>query len=268
MDEGEPQFLDVVSEGRKRRIAYRRDEGEPGKPQLLWLSGFLSDMASTKAVAVADWARGEGHGTLRFDYSGHGASGGEFLEASIGDWLFEAKTMFDRLGDGPRIVIGSSMGGWLALLLARALQEEGRGDELAGLVLIAPAWDMTEMLMWRRFSERRRKEMEAEGVTYIPSAYGDPYPVTRRLIEEGRSHLLEGRGLDPGCPVRILQGMRDEDVPWQHALALVDLLQTEDVALTLIKSGGHRLSDPEDLRRLIDTIAALSARASADEVGG
>jgi pimeloyl-ACP methyl ester carboxylesterase len=255
MDEEEPQFLEI--EG--RRIAYRRGEGDSGKVKLLWLPGFLSDMASTKALAVAAWAEAHGHSMLRFDYSGHGLSGGDFLECAIGDWLAEAAAMFDALAEGPRIVIGSSMGGWIALLLARHLAEQGRSSDLAGLVLIAPAWDMTEILMWRKFSERRRKEVLTEGVTYAPSDYGEPYPITKRLIEEGRSHAIEGKGFDPGCPVRILQGYRDPDVPWQHALALLDLLEGDDVEFTLIKSGGHRLSEPEDLRRLIATVAALAA---------
>jgi pimeloyl-ACP methyl ester carboxylesterase len=258
MDEGEPQFLELGGgRGVPRRIAYRLSPGDPGRAKLLWLPGFLSDMASTKALAVADWARSNRHTLLRFDYSGHGLSGGDFLEAAIGDWLEEATLMFDALGDGPCIVIGSSMGGWLALLLARRLKEQGRSGTLAGLVLIAPAWDMTEMLMWRRFSEPRRQEVETKGVTYVPSDYGEPYPVTKRLIEEGRSHAIEGRGFDPGCPVRILQGYRDADVPWLHALALVDLLDGKDIELTLIKSGEHRLSEPQDLRRLTATIASL-----------
>jgi pimeloyl-ACP methyl ester carboxylesterase len=259
MDEGEPQFLELGGERAvPRRIAYRLSPGDPGKVKLLWLPGFLSDMASTKALAVADWARAHRHAMLRFDYSGHGLSGGDLREATIGDWLEEAALMFDALGNGPRIVIGSSMGGWLALLLARRLKEQERSGELAGLVLIAPAWDMTEMLMWRKFSERRREEVESKGVTPVPSAYGEAYPVTKRLIEEGRSHSIEGRSFDPGCPVRILQGYRDADVPWRHALALIDLLAGEDVELTLIKSGDHRLSEPQDLLRLTAAIAALA----------
>ena len=150
------------------------------------------------------------------------------------------------------------MGGWIALLVARHLAKQGRSSELAGLVLIAPAWDMTEILMWRKFSERRRNEVDAKGVTYVPSDYGEPYPITKRLIEAGRAHAIEGEGFEPGCPVRMLQGYRDADVPWQHALALLDLLTGDDVEFTLIKNGEHRLSEPEDLRRLIATIASLA----------
>jgi pimeloyl-ACP methyl ester carboxylesterase len=257
MDEGEPQFQEIGG----RRIACRRGDGDPHKTRLLWLPGFLSDMASTKAPAVAAWAEAHGHPMLRFDYSGHGLSGGNFLELAIGDWLGEATAMFDALGEGPRIVIGSSMGGGIALLLARHLAKQGRSSELAGLVLIAPAWDMTEILMWRKFSERRRNEVEAKGVTYAPSDYGEPYPITKRLIEDGRLHAIEGEGFDPGCPVRILQGYRDADVPWQHALALLDLLTGDDLEFTLIKNGEHRLSEPQDLRRLIAAIASLTETA-------
>jgi pimeloyl-ACP methyl ester carboxylesterase len=153
------------------------------------------------------------------------------------------------------------MGGWIALLLARHLAHQGRSDELAGLVLIAPAFDMTETLMWRELPQAAKDEIERNDATYVPSAYGDPYPITRHLIEEGRSHLIEGHPFDPGCPVRILQGMLDPDVPWRHALALVDLLAGADVELTLIKGGDHRLSEPQDLQRLTAAIAALVPQA-------
>jgi pimeloyl-ACP methyl ester carboxylesterase len=258
MEDSQPQFLEIGAGNRRRRIAYRRGEGEG--PALLWLSGFLSDMASAKATAVTEWAAAEGLAMMRFDYSGHGQSGGDLLDATIGDWLEESIAVWKLMGEGARIVIGSSMGGWIALLLARHLVRVRRSNELAGLVLIAPAFDMTEVLMWRELPQGAKEEIERTGVTYVPSAYADPYPITARLIEEGRSHLLEGQTFDPGCPVRILQGMRDADVPWRHSLALVDLLAGADVELTLIKDGGHRLSEPHDLRRLIATIAGLTGR--------
>jgi pimeloyl-ACP methyl ester carboxylesterase len=263
MDTSEPQFLEM-GEGRKaRRIAYRLTPNrEPTGVQLLWLPGFLSDMASTKAGVLADWAGARGIPMLRFDYSGHGLSGGALLDATIGDWLHEAQSMLALMPARPTIIIGSSMGGWLALLLARKIVEAGNGARLAGLVLIAPAWDMTEILMWRELLEGARAQIEQTGVIYIPSDYGDPYPITKILIEEGRAHLFEDAPFDPGCPVRILQGMRDADVPWRHALALVDLLEGGDVELTLIKAAGHRQSEPEDLRRLEATVAALAARAA------
>jgi pimeloyl-ACP methyl ester carboxylesterase len=259
MDDSQPQFLETGAGVRRRRIAYRRRGGKG--PALLWLSGFLSDMASTKATAIAEWAAEQGLAMMRFDYSGHGLSGGDLLNASIGDWLEESIAVWELMGEGPRIVIGSSMGGWIALLLARHLARQGRSDELAGLVLIAPAFDMTDTLMWRELPKEAKDEIAAKGVTYVPSAYADPYPITRHLIEEGRAHLIEGHPFDPGSPVRILQGMRDPDVPWRHAVALVDLLTGADVELTLIKGGDHRLSAPQDLLRLTATIAKLAGRA-------
>jgi pimeloyl-ACP methyl ester carboxylesterase len=255
MDAPEPQFLEVGIRDRRRRIAYRRTGGD--NPALLWLPGFLSDMASTKATAVAEWAAEQGLAMMRFDYSGHGLSGGDLLRTTIGDWLEESIAVWELMGTAPRILIGSSMGGWIALLLARHLAQAGRSDELAGLALIAPAFDMTETLMWRALPQAAKHEIEGKGVTYVPSAYADPFPITSHLIEEGRSHLIEGRPFDPGCPVRILQGMHDADVPWRHALALVDLLAGADVELTLVKEGDHRLSEPQDLQRLIATIAGL-----------
>ena len=262
MDDQEPQFLEVGQGPKRRRLAYRwADPGPDGSGMaVLWLSGFLSDMASTKAQALANWAADQGHAMLRFDYSGHGLSPGDLLQASIGDWLEESTAML-RLLDGRRvIVVGSSMGGWIALLLARALASTG-DTRLAGLVLVAPAWDMTEKLMWEKMSAKTRAVVETEGVFYAPSNYDDPYPLTKILIEEGRNHLLAAGNIEIGAPLRILQGMRDADVPWQHALALVDLVASDDVELTLVKDGDHRLSQPEQLCRLEATVAALAASA-------
>jgi pimeloyl-ACP methyl ester carboxylesterase len=257
MHEQEPQFLELGQGSKRRRLAYRWAGAEGGaSAALLWLPGFLSDMASTKAVTLRDWAQAHGHPMLRFDYSGHGLSPGNLFEASIGDWLEEASTMLELIGDRRVIAVGSSMGGWIALLLARALAQKGH-SRLSGLVLIAPAWDMTDRLMWQKMSPKTRAKVEIEGVYYAPSLYGDPYPITRHLIEEGRTHLVgEGR-IDVHVPVRILQGMRDPDVPWQHALELVDLLAGDDVELTLVKDGDHRLSQPADLRRLEATVMSL-----------
>jgi esterase/lipase len=258
MDADEPQFL-AVGEGRKRRrIAYRLAEGAGRGPALMWLPGFLSDMASTKALALADWARGQGLPMLRFDYSGHGLSQGDMLLASIGDWLEEASAMLGLVAAERRaILVGSSMGGWVALLLARRLAQQAALERLDGLVLIAPAWDMTERLMLHRMTDEIKATIERDGVYYEPSLYGEPYPITKHLIEEGRQHLI---GVDTLCldvPVRILQGMCDPDVPWGHALDLVDLLCCDDVEITLIKDGDHRQSRPDDLRRLETTVARL-----------
>jgi pimeloyl-ACP methyl ester carboxylesterase len=261
----EPQFLEVGDRGKRRRVAYRFIGAPKGDgPVLLWLPGFLSDMASTKAAAIAQWAEARDLPMLRFDYSGHGLSQGDLLQASIGDWLEEAAAVLDLVGKRRAILLGSSMGGWIALLLARKLAQAGVLERLAGLVLIAPAFDMTERLMWHRMSAEVRGKIESEGVYYEPSLYGDPYPITRHLIEEGRNHLLGDAGPLPlDLPIRILQGMCDPDVPWGHALDLVDLLACDDVEITLIKDGDHRQSRPQDLRRLEATVAALVEQATA-----
>jgi pimeloyl-ACP methyl ester carboxylesterase len=251
------QFLDVHAQGRSpRKIAFLQSAGtRGGVPGLVWMSGFKSDMVSTKASVLAPWAEARGAALLRFDYSGHGQSGGRIEDGTIGDWLAESLAAFDAHTEGPQILIGSSMGGWLALLLARQLIERGEGARLTAIVLIAPAWDMTEELMWKRFSPQARETLERDGVLYRPSDYGEPYALTRALIEEGRSHLLGPAGFDPGCPVRIIQGLRDPDVPWEHALKLVDLLGAEDVRLTLVKDAEHRLSREQDLALMLATIA-------------
>ena len=262
MSAGEPQLLEIGKGGKRRRIAYRLDEAA-GAPALLWLPGFLSDMTSTKAGVLAEWASSAGLPMLRFDYSGHGQSEGELLQASIGDWLEESSAMLDMLAGRQTILVGSSMGGWIGLLLARQLARQGALERLAGLVLIAPAWDMTERLMWHQMTPEMRQTVEHEGVYYEPALYGQTYPITKRLIEEGRNHLIGEDLLHLDLPVRILQGMCDPDVPWGHALDLVDLLRCDDVEVTLIKDGGHRQNRPQDLRRLEATVAALVERTQA-----
>lgn len=261
MHDQEPQFLQLGEGARRRRIAFRQGPGgqEIG---LLWLSGFMSDMASTKATALADWAAANDVRILRFDYSGHGLSEGSLAEVSIGDWLEESIAAAGLVKAPKLIVIGSSMGGWLALLLARHLAKAA--TPLAGLVLIAPAHDMTETLIWKQLPEKARAAIERDGVYYQPSAYAEPYPITRRLIEEGRAHLLTGNGFDPLCPVRILQGMQDPDVPWRHALSLVELLTGNDVELSLIKDGDHRLSRPEDIARIEAAVSELVEKTGND----
>jgi pimeloyl-ACP methyl ester carboxylesterase len=226
----------------------------------MFLPGFLSDMASTKATALAAWAHAAGLPMLRFDYSGHGLSEGDMLHASIGDWLEEAEAVLALLEGRQCIAIGSSMGGWIGLLLARKLARAGRLRHLAGLVLIAPAWDMTERLMWHRLTREMKEKVEREGVYFEPSLYGQTYPITKHLIEEGRSHLIGEDMLDLDLPVRILQGMCDSEVAWGHALDLVDLLCCDDVEITLVKDGDHRLSREQDLRRLESTVAMLVAQ--------
>jgi pimeloyl-ACP methyl ester carboxylesterase len=212
-------------------------------------------------VALDRWAGERGRGSIRFDYSGHGESGGAFVDGTIGRWLEESAAVFEAFAQGPQIVVGSSMGGWIALLLARALRQratEGRpsAGSIAGLVLIAPAVDFTEELMWKKFPPDVRREIETKGAWQRPSQYSKaPYPITRGLIEEGRHHLLLGGLIETGCPVRILQGVQDPDVPWQHAVELSSRLTQDDVVLTLVKDGDHRLSRPEDIERLIAAVA-------------
>src|SRR6185312_14728923 len=228
---------------------------EGKSPGLIWLGGFKSDMQGTKAQALDRWAAAEGRACLRFDYSGHGESEGDFREGTIGRWLAESLAVYARFAQGPQILIGSSMGGWLALLLAQRLRAQKAAAPLAGMVLIAPAVDFTEELMWKGFSDAVKREIEEKGVWLRPSEYDEgPYPITKALIEDGRKHLMLGGLIEPGCPVHILQGVQDPDVPWRHAEELVTRLSRDDVVLTLIKDGDHRLSRPEDLERLIAAV--------------
>ena len=253
------KYLDVGTGAAARRIAVRQRDG--AMPGLLWLGGFKSDMGGTKAVALDNWAAAQGRACMRFDYSGHGESSGEFSDGTIGRWLDESIAVFSALAAGPQVVIGSSMGGWLALLLMRALKRSAAQVRphvapLAGLVLIAPAVDFTEELMWKQFSPKIKQQIEQTGAWQRPSQYSEaPYPITKTLIEEGRNHLLLGGLIETGCPVRILQGVKDEDVPWQHAVELTSRLAHDDVVLTLVKDGDHRLSRPEDIERLIAAVA-------------
>jgi len=254
--EAEPAFIEVGEGDGRRRIAVRAREG--GQPGLFWLGGFNSDMKGTKALALDEWAATHGRACVRFDYSGHGESGGAFTDGTIGRWLAEAVAVFDQFCRGPQVVIGSSMGGWIALLLARELaRRSSHTASLAGMVLIAPAPDFTEELMWKGFSPEARQEIESKGVWLRPSEYGEPYPITRGLIEEGRNHLLLGSAIDVGCPIHILQGGQDLDVPWRHAFALAHRLPAEDVVLTMIQDGDHRLSRPQDIARIIAAVAEM-----------
>ena len=228
-------------------------------PGLFWLGGFKSDMKGTKAAALDDWAAKEGRACVRFDYSGHGESGGAFADGTIGRWLIESVAVYSQFAKGPQVVIGSSMGGWLALLMAQELRKTKDAAPLAGMVLIAPAVDFTEALMWKQFPDGIKREIEEKGQWMRPSQYSEePYPITKQLIEEGRQHLLLGGLIETGCPVHILQGVKDPDVPWRHAEQLVTRFARDDVVLTLIKDGDHRLSRPEDIERLIAAVKEFS----------
>ena len=248
--------IDVGTGAVGRRIAVLAREG--GSPGLLWLGGFKSDMTGIKAGALDEFARERGRAIVRFDYSGHGASGGAFTDGTIGRWLEESRAVFETFCRGPQVLVGSSMGGWLALLLTRELLRRNAVQQasVAGMVLVAPAADFTEELMWKRMPPEVRSEIERNGFWKRPSAYSsEPYLITRGLIEEGRNHLLLGGMIETGCPVRILQGVQDEDVPWRHAVELSARFARDDVVLTLVKDGDHRLSRPEDIERMIAAVA-------------
>lgn len=268
MSASEPQFIAVGSGAEKRNIAYVSDS-PTAKPPLgtFWLSGFKSDMASTKVTALAEFSRANGLGCTRFDYSGHGISEGRFEDGTIGAWLDEASAVFTKIAAGPQIVVGSSMGGHIALLLLRKLIADAPADaaRIKGLVLIAPAWDMTEALIWAGLPTEAKRQVMEEGQFMRPSQYGDGYPITRRLIEEGRNHLFAGKPFDSGCPVRILHGRLDPDVPFSHSLELMEFLTASDITLTEVPDGEHRLSRPEDLEKLFALVGELARRAhSAD----
>ena len=244
-----------------REIAFKqRSAAKSGLPGLFWMNGYMSNMEGDKALALDGWAAEKGCGYTRFDYSGHGVSGGAFRDGTISRWLEESLAVFDDQTAGPQIVCGSSMGGWLALLLTRAhIARVGlNNSRIRGLVLIAPAIDMTKALMWDRFDDVARAEMAATGVYLRPSVYDDgPYEITADLIEDGMTHLLGDDLIETGCPVHILQGVKDDTVPWQSSVDLVARLAQDDVKLTLVKDGDHRLSRADDLALLIRAVETL-----------
>jgi pimeloyl-ACP methyl ester carboxylesterase len=281
----EPQFLDVGTGDAHRRIAYLQlPAARAGSPGLVWLCGLKSEMTSTKAAAVAAWAEAQGMACLRFDYSGHGRSEGRFEDGTISRWLEETEAAFLELTAGPQILVGSSMGGYMALLLLRKLlgaRQSAVGNRRSGepggatadarlptaeleaarieaLALIAPAWDMTE-LMWRNLPSAARRDIEQTGVFLRPSRYGDgPYPITRALIEDGKGHLIGAALFDPGRPVHIIHGLQDPDVPWEHTLDLAAHLSGDWTRVTAVPDGEHRLSRPEDLALLLDIVGRLA----------
>jgi len=260
---GQETTSEVVAETLTREdgatIAYRRlaakrggadDRGWPG---IIFLGGFMSDMTGTKATALESFARDRGQAFVRFDYLGHGRSSGRFEQGTIGRWAEDAVAVLDHLSEGPQILVGSSMGGWIMLLAALA-----RPARVAGLVGIAAAPDFTEDML-AGLSPEARESLERHGAYREPSDYSDePYLITRSLIEDGRRHLLLRGPIALHCPVRLLQGMADRDVPWQTAIRLAESLESSDVELTLIKTGDHRLSEPQDLARLMRILERLS----------
>jgi len=259
MPDTDTQYLDVGSGADQRRIAVLRDSGSA--PGVIWLPGFKSDMVSTKATVLSEWARRTGHACTRFDYSGHGQSEGRFEDGTVGRWLEETRAVFTRMTEGPVIVVGSSMGGYIALLLLRQLMAEApqEADRIKALVLIAPAWDMTEDLMWQQFPADVKRTIMDEGVWMRPSAYGDPYPITRGLIEDGRNHLFARKPWDPGRPVHILHGQQDPDVPWEHTVALESFLAGGWTRVTAVPDGDHRLSRPQDLDLMCKVVGEIAS---------
>ncbi|MEO1405710.1 MAG: alpha/beta hydrolase [Pseudomonadota bacterium] len=238
-----------------RLIAYRKAKGTTPGPGFLWLSGFNSDMQGSKVLALEAWAKECGKPFLAFDYSGHGESDGAFVDGTISAWREDTLAVLDALTDGPQILVGSSMGGWMALLAALA-----RPEKVAGLVLIAPAPDFTQKLMWPDLSAEAKAEIMNAGVHMQPSDYGDPVPITKALIEDGEQWQIMAAPIAFDGPVRILQGKEDPDVPWTHAQRLVELMTAPDLVFSLIKDGDHRLSREEDVARLIATCGEISKR--------
>jgi pimeloyl-ACP methyl ester carboxylesterase len=254
-----PSFLTTPQ---NRRIAYHQTAGQG--PGVVFLGGFRSDMEGTKALYLEDWARVAGRAFLRFDYSGHGQSSGDFLDGAIGDWFEDALAAISALTSGPQILIGSSMGGWISLLVARDIMARETPERIAGLIGIAAAPDFTEDSMWAGFTDAQKVEL-ATGQVALPSDYSDdPYIITKRLIDEGRERLVLRSPLNLPFPVRLLQGTEDVDVPPCVALRLLDHAQSPDLRLTLVKGADHRFSTPECLGLITFTLSEIHQKAAHD----
>lgn len=238
-------------------IAYHASPGRA--PGVMFLTGFRSDMTGGKALALEAFCRARGQAYLRFDYTGHGASSGAFTDGTIGGWAEDAIFAIDRLTTGPQVLIGSSMGGWIMLLVALA-----RRERVKGLVGIAAAPDFTRELLPQGLSQEQRATLAKDGVVHVESPYDEePTPITAKLIEDGNRHLLLGAGIAIDVPVRLIHGMKDKDVPWRTALSLAERLRSADVEVTLVKDGEHRLSEPHDLKRLTHVLDGLLVRLEA-----
>ena len=231
-------------------LAWTSQDGK--QPTVVFLPGFRSDMTGDKATALAAFCAARGQALLRLDYSGHGTSGGRFEDGTIGRWTEDALAVIDRQSNGPLVLVGSSMGGWIALRAALA-----RPQRIAALIGIAAAPDFTETLMWEAMTFAERATLMRDGVVHVPSQYGEPYPITRALIEDGRARLVLNAPIAIECPVRLLHGQQDPDVPWELALRIAEQLTSQDVQVNLVKDGDHRLSRPQDLALICRTLAAL-----------
>lgn len=254
----QPRYLSIED----RQIATLRREGK--SPGLVWLGGFRSDMRGTKAERIDEWAQKSGRACLRFDYSGHGESGGAFSAGTITRWTDEALHVLRSLSSEPQILVGSSMGGWIALRMAQRLQEAGEGARVAGLVLLAPAPDFTVELLEPQLTKRQKAELAEKGFFEVVSQYSpEPYVYTQALFEDGAINRVLADRIDTHCPIHIIQGMADPDVPHSHALKLVEHLPADDVTLSLVRDGDHRLSRPQDLDLLIRAIETMIADIEA-----
>ena len=243
-----------------RKIAVRRRAG--GMPGFVWLGGYRSDMAGTKAEALDRWCAEKGLACCRHDYSGHGESGGRFRDGTISRWTEESLAVFDAFTDGPQILVGSSMGAWIALLMARELKRRGETKRLAAMLLIAPAPDFTHELMWPQLSDAQKREIVEKGFLEEASQYSDePNIYTKALFDDGKKNLVMTAPIDLGCPVHIVQGMKDPDVPYAHAMKLAECLPSENVTVTLVKDGDHRLSREQDIALLLRIAGDLSGTA-------
>lgn len=244
--------IEVTVDGVARTIARLTDEGSADKPCFVWLGGFRSDMEGGKAIALSDWCQNTGHACVRFDYSGHGKSGGDFADGCISVWLAETLAVLEQIETQHLVLVGSSMGGWIALRVAQELRTAGQGEPLHAMVLVAPAPDFATELMEPSFTDEQRHLMATQGWFTEVTPYGpDPVLYTSKLIEDGRTQRVLDQELVVGCPVAILQGMEDPDVPWDHAMRLVHHLAQDDVSITLIKDGDHRLSREADIAVLL-----------------
>jgi alpha-beta hydrolase superfamily lysophospholipase len=253
-------FIEVTSKsGAIKKIAYNIIS-ENAPEGVFWMSGFLSNMRSRKVSAVARWCHEKGYALTRFDYSGRGNSDGRIEDGSISQWLDETRAVFTEKTKGPQILVGSSMGGWLALLLMTALAESQ--NRFAGCILIAPAWNMTQALMWEKFTPEIREEINTRGVYYHPSAYGD-YAITKHLIEDGLHHLIRPEDISLNCPLAILQGMQDRIVPWRRSLEFAERINHSDLALEFIKDADHSLSRDKDLAKLFLLLEGMVNRSLA-----
>ncbi|MEM7300982.1 MAG: alpha/beta hydrolase [Pseudomonadota bacterium] len=246
-----------VGEGRNSRdIAVRKREGSG--PGLVWLGGFKSDMTGTKAESMSRFAASNGLTSVRFDYAGHGESGGEFADHTISDWVADSLTVFEQLTKGPQILVGSSMGGWIALRLAEILEKSDELSRLAGMLLIAPAPDFTHELMQPAFTNQEREQLNSKGYIEQHSEYSDePTTITRELIDDGERNRVLHKVINLRCPVEILQGKNDPDVPYQHAIRAMDCLVGTDISFNLIADGDHRLSRPWDIAKMESCLERL-----------